>query len=88
MLGFQAALESLTADRAVIVTPTCPLRPLVLEEPAVRELDQGMWRGLVARALGETAAARIRCETHGCLTEESPCRIVISLRPPRGARAA
>jgi len=76
-LGFQAAVESLSREQAVLVTPTCPLRPLVMDAPAAREVDQGMWRGLVAEALEHGAGAR--CETHDCLSAESPCRIVIEL---------
>jgi predicted ArsR family transcriptional regulator len=77
VLGFQAAVESLTRERAVLVTPTCPLRPLVVDAPAAREVDQGMWRGLVAEGL--TLGAGARCETHDCLSADSPCRVVIQL---------
>ncbi len=83
-LGFQAALESLSADGAVIVTATCPLRPLVIEEHAAREIDQGMWRGLASHALERVKAADVRCGTHDCLTSDAPCRIVIALRPAPG----
>jgi predicted ArsR family transcriptional regulator len=76
-LGFQTSVESLTSERAVLVTPTCPLRPLVVEAPAARDLDQGMWRGLVGEGLEQ--GARARCETHDCLSAGSPCRIVIQL---------
>jgi predicted ArsR family transcriptional regulator len=78
-LGFQAAVESLTSERAVLVTPTCPLRPLVVDAPDAREVDQGMWRGLVAAGLEHGSGAR--CETHDCLSDDSPCRIVIELSP-------
>ena len=77
MLGFQAAVESQTGERAVLVTPTCPLRPLVVGAPAAREVDQGMWRGLVAEAF--TLGAGARCETHDCFSADSPCRVVIQL---------
>jgi predicted ArsR family transcriptional regulator len=76
-LGFQASAESVSDDRAVLVTPTCPLRPLVVAAPAARDLDQGMWRGLVAEAL--PGATGVRCETHDCLSGDSPCRIVIQV---------
>ena len=50
---------------------------LVVHTPAAREVDQGMWRGLVGEALAHGAG--VRCETHDCLSAESPCRIVIEL---------
>jgi predicted ArsR family transcriptional regulator len=79
-LGFQASAESVSDDRAVLVTPTCPLRPLVVAAPAARELDQGMWRGLVAEALRGEDVAAVRCETHECLAQDAPCRVVVRLR--------
>lgn len=85
-LGFQAAVESISPDRAVIVTTTCPLRPLVIEEPGAREIDQGMWRGLVAEALEPAKAMDVRCETHDCLAGDAPCRVVIAV-PARGTTA-
>jgi predicted ArsR family transcriptional regulator len=78
-LGFQASAESVSDDRAVLVTPTCPLRPLVVGAPAARELDQGMWRGLVAEALRGLDVADVRCETHECLAPDTPCRIFVRL---------
>ena len=77
-LGFQASVESFDRDRAVLVTPTCPLRPLVVAAPEARDLDQGMWRGLVGEALRD--AGDVRCETHDCLSGDSPCRIAIRLK--------
>jgi predicted ArsR family transcriptional regulator len=74
-LGFQASLESATQREAVLVTPTCPLRPLVVEAPAARELDQGMWRGLVTSSL--EGVETVRCETHDCLTPDGPCRVLV-----------
>jgi predicted ArsR family transcriptional regulator len=76
-LGFQASIESLEGDRAVLVTPTCPLRPLVAAAPEARELDQGMWRGLVGEALRD--ANGLRCETHDCQSGDSPCRVTVEL---------
>ena len=78
-LGFQAAVASLTGDRAVLVTPTCPLRPLVVGAPAARDVDQGMWRGLLAGALQGLDPSGVRCETHECLSGNAPCRILIRL---------
>jgi predicted ArsR family transcriptional regulator len=77
-LGFQAAVESASGNEAVIVSATCPLRPVVVTDPAARLLDVGMWRGLLAAAAGPTAAAHARCTTHSCLDTEAPCRIVVA----------
>jgi predicted ArsR family transcriptional regulator len=76
-LGFQASIESFERGRAVLVTPTCPLRPLVVAAPEARELDQGMWHGLLGETLRDARA--VRCETHDCLSGNSPCRIAIQL---------
>ncbi|HWJ32794.1 MAG TPA: helix-turn-helix domain-containing protein [Gaiellaceae bacterium] len=76
-LGFQASVESAEDDRAVIVSATCPLRPVVVADADVRPLDSGMWRGLLAAAAGANAAARARCSTHDCLDAAAPCRIVV-----------
>jgi predicted ArsR family transcriptional regulator len=78
-LGFQAGLQSLTRDRAVLVTPTCPLRPLVMKAEAAREIDRGMWRGLVASALRSANVGEVRCETRGCFAGASSCRVEIRL---------
>ncbi|HET7130165.1 MAG TPA: helix-turn-helix domain-containing protein [Gaiellaceae bacterium] len=76
-LGFQASVESADDDRAVIVSATCPLRPVVVSDPDARSLDSGMWRGLLAAAAGGNAAARARCSTRDCLDAMAPCRIVV-----------
>ena len=76
-LGFQASVESCDRGQAVLVTPTCPLRPLVVTAPEARQLDQGMWRGLLGEALRD--AGDVRCETHDCMSGDSPCRIAIRL---------
>jgi hypothetical protein len=80
MLGFQAAVDSLSSDQAVIVTSTYPLRPLVVKAPDARVVDEGMWRGLVALALKGADAADVSCETHGCLAGDSRCRVLIRFR--------
>ncbi len=77
-LGFQARLESVDAKGAVIVTPTCPLRPLVVANPAVADLDHGVWRGLVASAVDDLGAEDVGCEAHDCLEPCASCRIVLS----------
>jgi predicted ArsR family transcriptional regulator len=78
-LGFQASLESATEEAAVVVSATCPLRPVVVGAAEARTVDEGMWRGLVAASLGADVASRVRCETRDCLTEAAPCRIVVRL---------
>jgi predicted ArsR family transcriptional regulator len=77
-LGFQAAVESHDADGAVILSATCPLRPVIVGDADLRPLDAGMWRGLVVAAAGTTAAARAWCTTHNCLDAGAPCRIVVA----------
>ena len=80
-LGFQARLESLAADRAEIVTPTCLLRPLVVTDVGAADVDRGVWRGLVAAALGGVDAVDLSCATHDCLEPCAACRVVIGLAP-------
>src|SRR6185503_2515143 len=53
-LGFQVAIESVREGEAVIVSATCPLRPVVVSDNDARALDAGMWRGLLAAAAGPT----------------------------------
>jgi hypothetical protein len=59
----------------VIVTPTCPLRPIVREHPEAAGLDRDMWTGLVAQA-----GVDAECETHDCLEDHASCRVVLKLR--------
>jgi predicted ArsR family transcriptional regulator len=77
-LGFQAAVESVKDGEAVIVSATCPLRPVVVSDAEARALDAGMWRGLLAAAAGPAVAASARCTTHDCLDAGAPCRIVVA----------
>jgi predicted ArsR family transcriptional regulator len=89
-LGFQASLESIAGDTAVIATPTCPLRPLVTERPEAAHIDRGMWSGLAARALPGTRAERVTCETRDCLDGRAACAVILGLPPqtsPAGATA-
>ena len=78
-LGYQASLVSVEGDRAVISTPTCPLRPLVARRPETAEIDRGMWAGLVERALEGVRAGDVRCETADCFDEHRSCRVVLEL---------
>jgi predicted ArsR family transcriptional regulator len=70
-LGFQAAAE----DEQTIVTPTCPLRPLVAAQPKLAAVDEGMWSGLVG--------TRAACSVEGCLDPTSPCRIRVFIESGR-----
>jgi predicted ArsR family transcriptional regulator len=80
-LGFQAHLERLDDDRAEIVTPTCPLRPLVVKDASAADLDRGLWRALVAAALEDVDPDDVGCKAHDCLEPCASCRIVIGLGP-------
>jgi predicted ArsR family transcriptional regulator len=74
-LGFHAAIESVSDEEAVIVSATCPLRPLVAAEPTARAIDEGMWRALIEAAGGR--AAQASCSTQDCLDRHRACRIVV-----------
>ncbi|HEY7196104.1 MAG TPA: hypothetical protein VH306_02850 [Gaiellaceae bacterium] len=80
-LGFQASLARVDGDAAVIATPTCPLRPLVVERSEVAELDRGMWAGLVERGVKGVRAEDVSCETCSCLDPEASCEVVLRLEP-------
>jgi predicted ArsR family transcriptional regulator len=83
-LGYQASVAELSGNRAVITTATCPLRPLVRAHPALATLDRGMWRALVARALGGTDVDQIVCHTPSCDRDDLDCRVLLTLRRGRG----
>lgn len=85
-LGFQAVLDRIDGDTAVISTPTCPLRPLVNERPEAALIDRGMWSGLVERGVRGVQAGAVECETHSCLEGGESCAVIIQLR--RGATAS
>jgi predicted ArsR family transcriptional regulator len=80
-LGFQVSVDSLEADMAILETPTCPLRPLVVKRPDAGTIDQGMWAGLVERGIRGVSADRVQCETPRCLSKDAACRILLSLGP-------
>lgn len=69
-LGFHAVREG-----GAIVTPTCPLRPLVAARPELAELDEGMWGGLVG--------GRARCTVEGCLDPSASCRVQVLIQSRR-----
>jgi predicted ArsR family transcriptional regulator len=79
-LGFQASLDRIEDKKAVIDTPTCPLRPLVTERAEAAHIDRGMWAGLVEHALRGVRAEAVECETHSCLDGSENCSVVIHLR--------
>jgi predicted ArsR family transcriptional regulator len=76
-LGFQLSVVEVTNDRAILDTPTCPLRPLVAAHPEAGTVDAAMWSALVREALGRPAAATVRCETAGCRDGSASCRITV-----------
>ena len=79
-LGYHATLVELTETAAVIATPTCPLRPLVHEQPEAVHLDRGMWLGLASSALRDVDARAVTCDTHECLDHDGACRVRLTLR--------
>jgi predicted ArsR family transcriptional regulator len=79
-LGFQASIERVDGDTATIITPTCPLRPLVAERLEAAYVDRGMWAGLVERAVRGVRAETVECESHSCLDDGAACSVVLRLR--------
>lgn len=79
-LGFNAVLDRVEGETAVISTPTCPLRPLVAKRPEAAHVDRGMWSGLVARGVRGLRAESVECETHSCLDGGESCSVVIRFR--------
>ena len=83
-LGYQASVAEMNGERAVITTPTCPLRPLVRTQPRLAELDRGMWAALLARALAGTGVGEISCDTPDCERDDRDCRVLLELKTRRG----
>jgi predicted ArsR family transcriptional regulator len=79
-LGYQVSVEDVGEERAVIATPTCPLRPLVRRHPDAADVDRGMWAALAARATNGVEVRDVQCETHDCLADHASCRVVLQLR--------
>ena len=86
-LGFQASVESVAGDAVTLTSPTCPLRPLVVNRPDADTIDQGMWAGLLERAVRGVRAERVTCKTPSCLAKDLPCSILLSLESSRAATA-
>jgi predicted ArsR family transcriptional regulator len=82
-LGFQVSVVSVERDRAELASPTCPLRPLILEQPAAAGIDQGMWAGLVERGVRGIRADQVGCETPHCLAEDAACSVLVTLATQR-----
>ena len=78
-LGYQASLEHADEQRAVIATPTCPLRPLVRARPEAVEIDRGMWAGLAGSALDGVEVGEVRCETRDCFDDHASCKVLLEL---------
>ena len=79
-LGYQATLERVDENEAVIVTPTCPLRPLVVAQPvAAAAIDRGMWAGLAESAVAGIHADAVTCNADGCLDCHASCRVHLQL---------
>jgi predicted ArsR family transcriptional regulator len=78
-LGFAVSVRSFEADRAELVSPTCPLRPVIIKCPDAAGLDQGMWAGLAERAVRDVSSDRVTCETPTCLVEDAACSVLLSL---------
>jgi predicted ArsR family transcriptional regulator len=76
--GFQAAVAEVGDVEGLIVTPTCPLRPLVSANPSTRPLDRGLWEGLISRLL-HGRRAEVICETSGCHDAAQPCLVRVRL---------
>jgi predicted ArsR family transcriptional regulator len=79
-LGYQTTVEEADEQRAVLATPTCPLRPLVVSRPETAVIDEGMWIGLTEAALDGVSAAAVTCGTHGCVHAHESCRITIEIQ--------
>jgi hypothetical protein len=79
-LGFHASVLEASRERAVLATPTCPLRPLVVERPEAATVDRGMWAGLVERGIEGVRAERVSCETANCTDGHAACRVVLRLQ--------
>ncbi len=78
-LGYQATLETVDENEAVIATPTCPLRPLVVAQPAAAAVDRGMWAGLAEAAVTGIRADAVTCKADGCRDCHASCRVHLQL---------
>jgi predicted ArsR family transcriptional regulator len=74
--GFQASIVRVAEQEGVVQTPTCPLRPLVRANVRAREVDRGLWEGLISGLLD--ARFTVACETSGC-HEGDTCLVRVRL---------
>jgi predicted ArsR family transcriptional regulator len=75
-LGFQARVVDATDDSVTIATATCPLRPLVVANPAdTAPIDRGLWIGLLEAHLERGSCNDVACEAAGCLDPDACCRV-------------
>lgn len=75
-LGFQATVVESTDDSVTIATATCPLRPLVVANPAgTAPIDRGLWIGLLQAHLARGTCNDVTCEAEGCLDPHACCRV-------------
>jgi hypothetical protein len=79
-LGFQVSLDSFDSAQTILVTPTCPLRPLVVAQPTTGEIDRGMWAGLVECCVRGVNATGVECDTARCRSKNESCAVRISLQ--------
>ena len=82
-LGFQAAVTDASEEQVTITTPTCPLRPLVVAEPAAAAIDRGLWTGLVGAHLPQGARCAVSCETCDCLDRDASAVVSSWISKPR-----
>jgi predicted ArsR family transcriptional regulator len=85
-LGYQASVEEVNGEHAVITTATCPLRPLVRAHPDLATLDRGMWSALVARALEGTKVDQIVCDTPACDRDDADCHVLLTIGNRQASR--
>ena len=78
-LGYQASVERVEPNGAVLATPTCPLRPLVRARQEAVEIDRGMWAGLASCAVSGVDVSRVRCETKDCFDDHASCKVRFEL---------
>jgi hypothetical protein len=79
-VGIPVRLVEAGTNEAVIVTPACPLRRLVVDRHEAVEVDRGMWSGLVEAIVpASLGGASIVCKTEGCRERSRPCAVRIVL---------
>jgi predicted ArsR family transcriptional regulator len=87
-LGYQASVVEADADGGTLATPTCPLRPLMVSDPATHPLDKGMWRGLATAALAGHADFDVECSASQCGDEHASCQVHLRFhRSEKGVHA-